>query len=251
MIKAGMIDRMCCLIVVLCILLLDSERMLSHFQNPVLLVAYRTALELTTIITIIRLVDASVVRDLIDISIYLLFFRMTLLGTAVYHPPLYGILKEMPVYLLSETAYILALLRIIWLKRGEGVFLWADWPPIGLCGWTHRHLSNPEATTPWQYVVTLIIICVQLAFIVKGHDTDWEIAVPACAGLLLIMTYGYAFKSNVVKSLTQQQQDALTIEELSQVIMKASETIAFLQARQAQNPPDDPPPPPPPLRRVK
>ena len=232
-----MIDRMASLIVILCMLLLGSQKMLDHFPNPITGLAYRAGLELVLIITLIRLVDASVVRDLIDIAIYLLFFKMALLGAGLFNHALHDALKDTPAYLLYESTYILALLRIVWLKRGEGVFLWADWPPIGPCGWAHRHQTNAEATTPWQYVVAMMIICVQLAFIVKGHDTDWEIITPACAGLLLVMTYGYAFRSNVVHSLTQRQQDAQTIAELSEVVMKASQTIAFLQARQGQTRP--------------
>jgi hypothetical protein len=184
--------RFGCWALMMCVMALSTETVRNWFPKDHNLLAYMCSLEVLAILVLWRFAPSKLMRDMIDLSLYALGFKLFELGAYFFSAKLYVPtinFFEQPVL---ATLFFLTIIRIFWLRKTEGGLLLADWPAIGLYGWTVGPMRSAQAETSADdifYTVAAIIIAALLGIASLTFPAGWEYAVTAVSGLVILAAY--------------------------------------------------------------
>lgn len=175
-----------------CIILLGNQKVRNWFPNDERLLAYLCCLELLAIIVLLCFAPGKVVRDVIDLSIYTLGVKLVLLYAYFFQDTWYQAMRTLYYQPIMNSLFLLVFSRILWLRQTEQGLLLADWPPIGLYGWTAPPMLSAQAHTSLDdkiYTVVAFIVAGLLGMLSLAAPDGWEYVLTGGSGLIILLAY--------------------------------------------------------------
>ena len=176
----------------MCVMALSIQSVLNWFPQDHCVLAYMCSLEVVSILVLLRFAPSKLTRDMIDLSFYALGFKLFRLGAYFFSAKLYLLIVNFLEKPVLAALFFLVIIRIFWLRKTAEGLLLADWPAIGLYGWTAPPMRSAQAQTSIDdifYTVAAFIIAALLGVASVAAPEGWEYALTAVSGLVILAAY--------------------------------------------------------------
>ncbi len=211
--------------------------------NQLALVASAT-LELLSIILLLRVNAGEVGRDIIDLSLYSLFWRIGLLGAYFFAPGAYAVLYDAPSVLFQNMVVWVLFARLVWGNFRGGRYQLAEWPPIGIYGWVWQrsHPCSVSGLAAYPAVLAALVIAIELGAICMAEDPVIYRRIGGGIGIALLWFYARPIRQEVVDTERDALDQEARIDRLEDIIETGerklgSDFFAHLVQGQAEPPP--------------
>jgi hypothetical protein len=184
--------RFGCWALLMCVMAAATGSVQNWFPQDQCVLAYSCSLEVVSILVLLRFAPSKLTRDMIDLSFYALGFKLIKLYVYFSSPVLYDPINRYISQPILSTLFILVFIRIFWLRKTKGGLLLADWPAIGLYGWTAPPMRSAQAQTSVDdifYTVAAFIIAALLGVASVAAPAGWEYALTAVSGVIILAAY--------------------------------------------------------------
>jgi hypothetical protein len=210
----------------------DSIRDMVPFDQSRLV--FNAALEILSITLLLRFPDSSISRNMIDLSIYTLLYKVVLIESYFLNAPLYLFLTRFVEAPFMLTLYIWTFIRLLWVSFGTGHFVLTDWPEIGPYGWAAARLPNCNiAAGTYFYLGASLILAFELAVIATGLKPTWQTFISAGTGLTLIAVVIRPLTAMIRKSHMEHEESAALIAEYENTLLDTGRALANLRSQHA------------------
>ncbi len=230
-VAASIAARFGCWGLMLCSMLLGNQNVRNWFPNDERLLVYLCSLEVLGIIVLLRFAPGKVVRDVIDISLYTLGAKLLLLYAYFFHEDLYQSMRAFYYRPIMAALFLLAFIRIFWLRKTEQGLLLADWPPIGPYGWTAPPMLSAQAHTSLDdkiYTVVAVIVASLLGMISLIAPDGWEYVLTGGSGLIILLAYQGKFDHAFCSTVTTAAEREAKIEFYQSILRDTTAALKEL-----------------------
>ena len=213
---------------VVCVMLLATQSVRDWFPQDQTLLAYLCSLEVVSIVVFMRFAPSKIVRDMIDLSLYALGFQLFTLFAYFFSTELFSLIKVYYSQPVLAALFFLTLIRIFWLRKTEGGLLLADWPAIGLYGWTAEPMRSAQAETSAAdifYTVAAIIVAALLGIASLTFPAGWEYAVTAVSGLIILAAYQGKFDDALCTTVITAAERETMVEFYRSTLREATAAL--------------------------
>ncbi len=227
---AVFLERLACWAVFASILLLSASDPRGVIPNDASRIIAAIVFELISITVLLRIRDSSLVRDLIDLSIYMLLYKIIFLVCYEQYQAgfvwLYFYIH--PVFL--TWMGLLAFTRLLFFPRPADTLHLVDWPSIGIYGWrmpknANYLAGNMIAKRNWFRIIAAAIILLEITFILMLVPFEWSFILTAAVGLEIVAFRIYPFDSAIRAAFVEKNASIAYYQGL---VSQAADVISHL-----------------------
>lgn len=226
--KVALIDRLLCLVLITSFMVFTGTDFFSHFPFDHRLVAMAALMEVILCLALLRISNGAIVRDLIDLTLYALLLRSTILLSYFFNDDLYKVLTGGWSAIINNGLFLATSVRIMWGYPKNGHFSPVEWPiigPYGL-GWKRKHGDNAASAAAYFRVVATLVICMEIAAILLPTGQRIYQYIPSAVGLIIVLLYAGPIRQNVVDSEKDLDYQADLLEQYEDVIKGVAGRLA-------------------------
>jgi hypothetical protein len=225
-IRAALVERLLCLIVLTSMQLFTSANFYSLFPFDHTILVAKALGEVVTFLVLLRIGKGAVVRDLLNLTFYGLLLRIVLLLAWFTNADFYNGFGNGLTFVITNGLFLTALVRLAWGHMPHGTYEPIEWPnigPIGI-GWP----CLPRASVKQYFrVCATFIICFEVAAILLNVEISIYQYIPGFFGLVLVFVYAKNIRESVVETEKDLADQANLLEEYEDVI---AEYQAYLKS---------------------
>jgi hypothetical protein len=191
---------------------------------------YAVALEVVSILILLRLPALAIKRDMIDISLYTLLYKCVLLETYFVNAPLYLWLVGYLEAPLMGGLLMLTFCRLLSIRLYPQHVVDYPWPAFGPYGWTTQqtNLQVPKDNCIWA--IFFVIFSAEIGLLFAGSNSSWFRILTGGTGLLFVTMYSNKLQNFVKRSIANEDDLNKLIAEYERTIEEATTALVALRA---------------------
>lgn len=226
-VKIALIDRLLCLVLAISFLAFTSPDFYSHFPFDFRIIAVGALMEIIVCLALLRIGGGAIVRDLIDLSLYSLLFRIITLLANFFNHELYALIAGGGSKIINNGLFLASSARLMWGYPKNGNFAPLEWPIIGLYGleWKRRHGDNAASAAAYFRVLATLIISMEIAAILLPLGQEIYQYIPSVVGLIVVFLYAKPIRQEVVETERDLADQADLLEKYEDIIQQVAHQV--------------------------